>query len=93
MKDNKKDLLIKILDDKSLCSVYQPIVSLKDGSVHAYEALSRITAENAGINIAELFTLAGEHGYLWELEKQCRTNALKYAKHKPKGTNLFINIV
>lgn len=92
MKDNKKDLLIKILDDKSLCSVYQPIVSLKDGSVHAYEALSRITAENAGINIAELFTLAGEHGYLWELEKQCRTNALKYAKHKPKGTNLFINI-
>lgn len=91
-KDSKKLLVKKIIDEKSLRAVYQPIVSLKDGSVHAYEALSRITDENIGINIAELFSLAGEYDLLWELEKQCRTNALKYAKSKPKGEKLFINI-
>lgn len=92
MKEKKKDLVRKILNKKYLSSVYQPIVSLKDGSIHGYEALSRITAEDIDMNIAELFTLAGEYGYLWELEKLCRTNALKYAKNKPKGIKLFINI-
>lgn len=92
MDNKKRELIKKIIDDKSLRAVYQPIVSLKDGSVHAYEALSRITDDTVGINISELFSLAGEYGYLWELEKICRTNALKYAKDKPKGAKLFINI-
>ena len=40
--------------NRMLSSVYQPIVSLKDGSVHAYEALSRITYEDATINISHV---------------------------------------
>ena len=40
--------------NRMLSSVYQPIVSLKDGSVHAYEALSRITYDDATINISHV---------------------------------------
>lgn len=92
MEDKQLEEVIKIISEKYLSSVYQPIVSLKDGSIYGYEALSRITYKEAKINIAQLFLLAGKTGYLWELEKICRTNALKYAVKKPKGTKLFINI-
>ena len=44
------------------------------------------------INISELFETAGQMGYLWELEKICRTNALKNAVGKPDGVKLFINV-
>lgn len=90
--EDKKKIVEKILDKKALKTVYQPIVSLKDGSIHAYEALSRIIIDEANINIAEMFELAEEYGLLWELEKQCRTNALKGAGNKPKKVKLFINI-
>lgn len=90
--EDKKLIVQKIIDEKYLKAVYQPIVSLKDGSIHAYEALSRITSDEMGINIGEAFEIAGECGLLWEMEKQCRTNALKGAKNKPKNTKLFINI-
>lgn len=92
MEESKQELIKKILHEKRLRSVYQPIVSLKDGSIHAYEALTRMIGEDIGINTAELFSIAGECGCLWELEKLCRTNALKYAKNKPKEAKLFINI-
>ena len=92
MMEDKKELIKRILDEQKLKAVYQPIVSLKDGSIHAYEALTRITSDDIDINIAELFELAGEYGFLWELEKQSRSNALKGAKNKPKNVKLFINI-
>lgn len=92
MIDNKQAVLNKILAGKYLRAVYQPIVSLKDGTIHAYEALSRVTLTEDSVNIGELFVLAEKYGCLWELEKQCRTNALKYAVDKPKGAKLFINI-
>lgn len=37
--------LRQIIDKKEIRSVYQPIVSLEDGSVFGYEALARITNE------------------------------------------------
>lgn len=92
MEEKRLNEVVRLISNRMLSSVYQPIVSLKDGSVHAYEALSRITYEDATINIAELFESAGQLGYLWELEKICRTNALKYAAGKPDGVKLFINV-
>lgn len=90
--EDKKKILQKILDERALKAVYQPIVSLKDGSIHAYEALSRITIQEESINIAEMFELAEQYGFLWELEKQCRSNALKGARDLPENVKLFINI-
>lgn len=89
MENCKKELIKRVLSKKCLCSVYQPIVSLRDGSTHAFEALSRITDEDIDVDISDLFSFASKCGYLWELEKLCRTNALKYAKNKPKDTKLL----
>lgn len=92
MDEKKLKEVVQIVSNRYLSSVYQPIISLKDGSIHAYEALSRITYKETTIDIVELFEKAKQVGYLWELEKICRTNALKYASDKPKETKLFINI-
>ena len=92
MEEQRRNEAVTIISNKMLRSVYQPIVSLSDGSVFAYEALSRITYEDATINISELFESAAQMGYLWELEKICRTNALKNAVGKPNGVKLFINV-
>ena len=90
----KKELeeVEKIIDNEEIYPVYQPIVSLKDGKVVAYEALSRIAIEDPSINIMQLFEGASTLGRLWELEKLCRTEAIKNATSKPKGVKLFINI-
>lgn len=90
--EQNKNVIARIISDGMLSPVYQPIVSLKDGSIYAYEALSRITYKNASISVSELFEIAGQCGYLWELEKLCRTNALKNATQKPQGAKLFINV-
>lgn len=92
MEECKKSEVVKIISEGCVKPVYQPIVSLKDGSVHGYEALSRITYKDASMNIAQLFEYAAQLGYLWDIEKICRTKALKNAICKPKGTKLFINV-
>lgn len=40
-----KNQMMNIIKNKEIKSVFQPIVSLKNGSVLGYEALSRITAK------------------------------------------------
>lgn len=92
MDTQKINTLYKILSTKSINTVFQPIVSLKDGSIFAYEALSRITLPQCDLNIEELFHISEHQNKLWELEKLCRTKALKNAVHKPKDTKLFINV-
>ncbi|MGN0436594.1 MAG: EAL domain-containing protein [Wujia sp.] len=92
MKESEIDEIKEIIDNKALYPVYQPIVSLLDGRIVAYEALSRISLENATVSILQLFEGAAVIGRLWELEKLCRTEAIKNATSKPKGVKLFINI-
>ncbi len=81
-----------ILNEKNIKSVYQPIVSLKNGTIFGYEALSRITMPNCTFNIEQLFRLAAQLNKLWELEKLCRIKALMHAKEKPLHTKLFLNV-
>jgi EAL domain-containing protein (putative c-di-GMP-specific phosphodiesterase class I) len=64
VKDNTKQFF-EILDGKHIYSVYQPIVSLEDGSIYGYEALSRIQIPECDINIEELFFIAEQQKRLW----------------------------
>ena len=64
--------LAEIIAEKKLYTVFQPIVSLGDGKVFGYEALSRISKPNTSLTISELFVLAEKTGCVWELEKICR---------------------
>lgn len=81
----------EIVSHEMLTTVFQPIVSLKDGSVYAYEALSRITKADVGFNIQELFEFADYNNRENELEKICRCKAIVAAKRKKSGIKLFLN--
>ena len=47
--------LQEIIDQKEIYPVYQPVISLKDGKVFGYEALSRISLKTCKFNIEEIF--------------------------------------
>lgn len=90
MKDDFSD----IIEKKRIKAVYQPIVSLRDGKVIGYEALSRIINPKEITDTEELFVLAGMYGKIWELEQLCRIKILeKYSKFKDvKNTKIFLNV-
>lgn len=79
MDEKMRPELDKIIDGKYIKTVFQPIVSLRDGSVIGHEALSRITCESSIENPEELFQIASESSRLWDLELLCRTTALHTA--------------
>lgn len=84
--------LNQIIEEKKIYPVYQPIVSLKNGEVFGYEALSRIGLENCTFNVEEMFTYAEEFQCLWNLEYICRKKALKEIKNDIGDKKLFLNV-
>ena len=81
-----------ILREKRIDSVYQPIVSLKDGTIEGYEALSRINLPDCMFNVEEMFRISEELGKVWELEELCRKHSIENAMEKPHGKKLFLNV-
>lgn len=84
-----------IIGNRAIKTVFQPIISLRDGEVLGHEALSRITCETEIRNMETLFVLAGKHNCLWELEQLCRTKAFEAAFRfmiPPYSKKLFINV-
>ena len=71
---------LEILKKKQIQSVFQPIVSLRDGSVFGYEALSRGPLGSELHNPGTLFACAEALGKLWELESLCRVTAIETAQ-------------
>ncbi len=97
MKDEIRETLDSIINEKQIKTVFQPIISLKDGSILGHEALSRITSESESLitNTEMLFSIASEHNRLWELEQLCRTIALETAYKfmiPPYSKMLFLNV-
>lgn len=90
-KDTREKQFMYILKNEMIYPVYQPIVSLKDGRIFAFEALSRPKL-NTKLNIVDLFEIASELGKLWEFERLCRSKALQESRCKPDNTKLFINV-
>ena len=87
-----KNQMMEILKNKEIKSVFQPIVSLKTGTVFAYEALSRITLKKCAFNIGDAFDIAQEMNCLWALERLCRVQSIKSASRKPENVKLFLNV-
>ncbi len=88
---NSVDVLKQVLQNKAVTPFFQPIISLQDGAIFAYEALSRIHVDTCNIGIENIFKAAAEENCLWELEMLCRKKSLKKARDKPSGAKLFIN--
>jgi EAL domain-containing protein (putative c-di-GMP-specific phosphodiesterase class I)/GGDEF domain-containing protein len=86
------DILNKILEGEYITPVYQPIISLTDGQIFGYEALSRISDKELEMDIGQMFKVADKTNRSWELEALCRTKALKNSVAIEDGKKLFINV-
>lgn len=90
--ESKRIQFHEILREEKIYPVYQPIVSLRDGEILGYEALSRIQMQGALLNQEEMFRIAEEEGCLWLLEELCRRKSLQNAVNKKNGVKLFLNV-
>ena len=79
----------EIVENELIYPVYQPIVSLRDGEVMGYEALSRISMENCLINTEEFFHIAQKMDSQWRVEALCRRKTQQNAHDKKSGEKLF----
>lgn len=84
--------LKKILVNKNIRSVFQPIVSLKTGKIFGYEALTR-GPENSSLHMpGVLFPLAEKAGLLYLLENIARQTAITTFAAENNDFKLFINL-
>jgi EAL domain-containing protein (putative c-di-GMP-specific phosphodiesterase class I)/GGDEF domain-containing protein len=86
------DILDRILEGEHIVPVYQSIVSLTDGHIFGYEALSRISEKDLEMNVEQVFRTADKMNKSWELEALCRTKALQNAAYLEGGKKLFLNV-
>lgn len=91
-----RDALRRMLDDNLVRYVYQPIVSMKDGSILGYELLMRAQVPEL-TSPAAVLRVAKEYGMLHHIERMTWFSALSSArKMQARGllgpdTKLFIN--
>lgn len=96
---SKKKYIENLMEENGIYPVFQPIVSLRDGSVMGYEALTRIKEKfqdpDLNLNIEEMFCEAEKNGQIWKLDYLCRKAALKKfckSSGQKNRASLFLNI-
>ncbi|MDF2962368.1 MAG: RNase stability modulator [Paenibacillus sp.] len=82
----------QILQHRLIHSVYQPIVSLKDGAIVGYEALTRGPQNTPFQSPVHLFEYAEREGLLYPLDRLARETAIRGAFFSKGRELLFINI-
>lgn len=92
IEQNSYHELEKILHNKDIRAVFQPIFSLLDGTIFGYEALSRGPQGSILERPDDLFLAAEKFNKLWELEFLCRSKAFGSVKDLAKDKMLFINV-
>jgi len=84
--------LSRLMRDRSLRSVFQPIVAMADGSIYAHEALIRGPSAMPLQSADALLGAARKEGLLVEFELMCVAVALeRWAQLKQPG-RLFVNV-
>lgn len=92
MEETKREEFWKIVQEELITPVYQPIISLQNGEILGYEALSRITLKDSALNPEEFFHMADREDCLWRTEELCRRKSLWGAAGKADGIKLFLNV-
>lgn len=83
--------LKKIIEEKRIYLVFQPIVNLITGKCLGYEALAR-GPKGSPLEAPELlFTLAAKAGLIFQLENLCQESLIKQAAI-PSNQYIFVNI-
>lgn len=93
---HSREELNKLIENRMVRYVFQPIVAVEDGSIFAYEALMRPTLDTLKSPL-EILTLARAQSKLYDIEKLTWFTALRQAREEPSFTQgsfrLFINSV
>jgi diguanylate cyclase (GGDEF)-like protein len=88
---NARSALTRLIDGDGLSMAMQPIVDLRDGSIHAYEALARF-GQGGTESPLHWLSLAEEFGERDALERSCLRAALKLLGQRPAGTRMSVNL-
>jgi diguanylate cyclase (GGDEF)-like protein len=83
--------LTKLIAGDGLSMAVQPIVDLRHGCVHAYEALARF-GHGGTDSPLHWFSLAEEFGERDELERACLAVALALLPQRPAGARMSLNL-
>jgi len=75
-----QDELLRIIRDKKVQPVFQPIVSLADGEIMGYEALARGPKDSPLHMPSQLFAVAARHRMLLALEHVCREVSIQHRR-------------
>ena len=92
---DKIEIVRKILDENLFDYHFQPIVSAKDGSIYAYEALMRPRTERH-VSPLEVIKCAGHLNRLYDVEKATFYNVLDRACREAsilEGKKIFVNSI
>ncbi|WP_294491353.1 EAL domain-containing protein [uncultured Ruminococcus sp.] len=84
-----------VLEDNSFEYHFQPIVSAKDGSIYAYEALMR-TDRKYGLSPLQIIDMAAKYDRLYDIEHATMFNVLSQLSRNQtyfKKRKLFINAI
>lgn len=82
----------EMLAGEKIRTLYQPIVSLQDGTVIGWEALSRGDVQSELGRPDLFFQLAEEMGMLFQAEKICRNLAISRIGPLEAGQRIFLNV-
>jgi diguanylate cyclase (GGDEF)-like protein len=83
--------LAEMIGHERIAMATQPIVDLRSGAVHAYEALARFGIAG-DLSTGELFALAERVGMREELDLACLGRGLALLAERPAGTRLSVNV-
>lgn len=84
--------LSAILAQRSIHSLFQPIICLSERRVLGYEALSRGPSNSPLHAPLNLFAIAHQAGRLTELEEACRDSACRRFSDQALEGKLFLNV-
>ncbi len=86
-----RSALTRLIGGEGLSMAVQPIVDLRSGAVHAYEALARF-GQGGTDSPLHWFSLAEEFGERDALERACLCAALELLAVRPRGTRVAVNL-
>jgi EAL domain-containing protein (putative c-di-GMP-specific phosphodiesterase class I) len=89
----ERDALREIVYNRSLWTAFQPIVEITEHRIMGYEALSRGPRGTDVEPPMALFSIAGRHGLVEELERCCRRQAFIDWERSGLSGRLFVNTV
>ena len=85
-----REALARFIEGDGLSIAVQPIVDVRTGSVHAYEALARFAGSTQGP--LHWFAMAATLGERDALERACLRAALHLFGQRPVGVSLSVNL-